>query len=339
MKGTFSIDELQFSQDDSIAEQLRSRKVFETLKKRAEKGLSLTEHEKNFFCEGVEISHIQSDGRWEDYPCCDNPRFKFTYLIYFNDITGGGKYYSIKGTQEYRVPPEESRIAIAYLEEKAKEWDVIVQKTNHTEKLLQESCTEARSDLKALDKLPQFVNDQFSKGSFRYKYKRWGILLRARYIYLKALEIFEALTPDDLTLKLNNEKIEIDEYSIIHVTSRHFAGITQQTEADKSYHVHTFLPWQLGPQLKPIFEQIDKTGLFKDQSLDKIAIQFKGTDYLIWTKEREKFEKGKGKSIARRLETFYPVEDAVELKKLKSDSTLYKLNDETSFYYTPTNSN
>lgn len=81
----FEIDKLQYK-NDSEAEQFRTREIFEILKAKAIKKETLRKHEKQFFCMAVKLSHFD-DGVWEDYPCCDNYKFKFIYLAYFHDLT------------------------------------------------------------------------------------------------------------------------------------------------------------------------------------------------------------------------------------------------------------
>ena len=80
----FQTDELRMK-DDTNAEQIRTRKIFEVLKEKAIKQEELTEQEKNFFCLGVKLSS-RSDGTWEDFPCCDNYKFKAIYLEKYTNL-------------------------------------------------------------------------------------------------------------------------------------------------------------------------------------------------------------------------------------------------------------
>ena len=76
---TFDISELTLH-NNSEEEQIRTRKIFEILKQKAISNEFLSEHEKEFFCTGVKLS-LMNDGNLEDYQCCENPKFKFLYLL------------------------------------------------------------------------------------------------------------------------------------------------------------------------------------------------------------------------------------------------------------------
>ena len=103
----FQISELQHG-GDAEEEQIRLRKVFETLKERAIQNEHLSEHEKNFFCQAVSHS-LLPDGVIEDYECCDNPKFKFLYLVYFEDLTGGSRYIKPLNGTRIKIEPEEAQ--------------------------------------------------------------------------------------------------------------------------------------------------------------------------------------------------------------------------------------
>ena len=133
---SFQIDELKLK-DSSNSEQVRARKIFEVLKQKAINNETLTEHEKEFFCLAVKIS-LLNDGTLEDYPCCDNYKFKYLYLTYFRDLSGGISYQKVKGTSLYKVEINEVQADLQYLYDKAGDWDKIVLKTNHPDQLLQQ---------------------------------------------------------------------------------------------------------------------------------------------------------------------------------------------------------
>ncbi len=324
---TFKIDELVFK-DDSEAEQLRVRKIFETLKEKAIKHEFLSEHEKNFFCLAVKISQ-RPDGVWEDYPCCDNFKFQQLYLIYSKDLQGGSKYYKVN---KQKVEPNEVREDLDYLYKKAEDWEEIIHKVNHKDQLLQEISIEARKDLKNLDNLPEFVNGLYSKGSFLYIFKKRTILLYSKFIYCYALEFFEKLTQIDLIFEINGKQIEFNEFSLIHILSRHFAELTKPYNTKKTFHIRDFEPMILIAHLKEVLNKIDASKVLIGKSIDKIGFQLNGIDYLIWTSEREKFIKGTGKVVYRRLETFYPLSDLAEKTKLITTADKIKIDETLSVY-------
>lgn len=329
----FETDELRMK-DDTNAEQIRTRKIFDMLKGKAINKKTLTEQEKEFFCLRVKISNF-NDGTWEDYPCCDNYKFKKLYLTYYRDLTGGSMFYKVKGMNVYKIESNEAQQDLLYLYEKSDEWELIVQKTNHKEKLLQQISAETRNELKKLNKLIEFTNSPFIKGTFRYIFKRRAILLQAKYIYCIALEIFETLNPSDLLLEINFVQIEFNEYSLVHILNRHFSEITKQYNTKKTFHNEDFKPRILSVQLKEILLDIDDSKLLSGKSIEKIGFQKNGIDYIICTSERKKSVKGKkGNIIYRRLDTFFPVSDTTEKNKLISTCELKAIN-KTLLIYVP----
>ena len=100
----------------------------------------------------------------------------------------------------------------------------------------------SRNELKNLANLPEVVNGFYRKGSWKYRFKKRGLLLQSRFIYCIALEIFEALEPGDLILEINGIQIEFNEYSLIHILNRHYAKITKQYETGKTFHNTDFKP-------------------------------------------------------------------------------------------------
>lgn len=326
----FQIDELELK-NDSEEEQIRTRKNFEVLKAKAIKKEFLTEHEKAFFCLAVEFSHL-SDGTLEHYVCCDNYKFKSLYLAYFSDLTGGSVYYKPKGVGIYKVTPNEAQTDLLYLYSKSDEWKLTIQKTNHSEQILQQISKETRDELKNLSNLPEVINGDCQKDSPAYIFKERAILLQSKYLYCIALEIFETLKPTDLILEINATQIEFNEYSLFHILNRHYAQITKQYDTRKTFHNEDFKPRILCAQLKKILRDIDDSKLLLGCSIDVIGFQQNGTDYLIWTSKKAKSVKRKGNVNYRRIDTFYPVLDQTEKDKLRTTCNLHKINNVLSVY-------
>jgi len=318
----FEIEDLDFK-DNSDDEQIRTRKIFEDIRERAINGDKISEHEKEFFCLGVKAS-IKNDGKLEDYPCCENYIFKSLYLCYFRDLTGQATYYKWKYEKseneirclDYVVDDKEKNEDLDRLFAITSEWKEIICKPNHSDKLLQEISTETRKELKLL--------------GTEKKSRKVSILLQSKYIYCTALLILEEFK-NDLSFVLNNQTIEIDEYSIVHILNRHFSNIVKQNP-NKSYHTRDFQPKYLTKQIKNIIELIDSSGHYKKDSIKNIYFGFREKDYAIWTKEATKQERGKGNIKYNRLETFYPIEDKTELEKIRQEFTPIKINSEIYVY-------
>lgn len=329
----FAIDELRLN-NDSEEEQNRTRQIFEALKKIASANGFMTEHEKNFFCLGVKIS-LLNDGQVSDYPCCENFSYKDLFLTYASDITGAGLYKKVRNAQYLPVSNEEKWIDLNNLYDIADKWGQIITVTNHTEQLLQRCSKEARDTINELNNQPEFnlQNDPFARGKFLYKYKRWSNLLYSKFIYLMAKETFQGSVPGDFIFTLSGQTIEMNEYSIIHILSRHYAEVSKKFNTGKSYLQKDFKPRELHHQFREILSKIDASGLLQPNDIFKIPFAYKNVPHLIWIKEDDKQVPGqKGNVKYLRLETFYPVEEKASLDDLSNNYELVAIDENLSLY-------
>jgi hypothetical protein len=310
------------------AEQIRTRQIFEVLKTKAIAGEFLSEYEKEFLYMGVKYS-ILDDGIIEDYDSCDNPKFKFLYLVYARDIHGfkKSKMYKPVRNIEYQVKKKEIKKDLYYLSWKAREWKAIVKTTVHENELLHQSAKEAREEIKELKKLPKYKKDIQGIYSANYIAKENAIVLHTKWLYCVALEIFEALNPEDFISEINGTSIEFNEYSLIHILNRHYAQVLKQFDTRKSFHSEIFKPRILSTQIKEILSVLDNSNFLNGHSIDTIAFQINGQDHIIYTGE-----KVKGNITYRRLNTFFPVEEIAEKNVLAANYNLQIVNDYISVY-------
>jgi hypothetical protein len=323
----YRIDELDLK-NDSEAEQKRTRDIFEDLRDKTVRSESLTEHEKDFFCKGVHLSHFD-DGRIEQYSCCSNYKFKFLYLCYFHNLLGYGSYQKPLGTSTYSPKRGEIENDIAYLSSVSTNWLNQINIQNHTEELLKQISKETRDALKEVEKSKGLL--LFRRDKENYLLNRRATLLQSKYIYCKALQIFEMFDRQDFILNLNGQSIEINEFSIIHVLSRHFSQITKQNPT-KSFHNEDFDPKILNKQLKAIFDEIENSGVYTDQSINKITFKYEGIDYRVWVNKRTKQVAGTGNVEFNRLETFYPLTDQEEVMDINDNYELHMINGSLGIY-------
>jgi hypothetical protein len=323
----YNIDEL-ILKDGSEEEQARTRIIFENLKHKAINGEKLSEHESIFFCRGVNISTI-GDGKIEDYTCCSNYKFKSIYLVYFRDLSGNSSYEKINGLTTYLPAKLEVSKDLNYLKCIEIEWYNIVCNTKHKDELLKQITTETRNELKQIENSKGAL--LFNIDKINYSLSKSATLLQSKFLYCTALEIFEMFEKKEFLLYLNGNEIVINEYSIVHILNRHFAHITKPNSI-KSFHNSDFTPRLLNKHLKSIFEDIDKSKLLLDISINKIAFQFNNIDYHIWIHECVKYLKGRGKVKFNRLETFYPVKDSKEINDLKQNFKLEVINENLKVY-------
>ena len=97
-------------------------------------------------------------------------------------------------------------------------------------------------------------------------------------------------------------------------------------------HNEDFQPDYLNIKLKQIFKDIDKTGFFTNKPINKIGFVFKNVKYLIWANERIKQIKGMGNIQYNRIETFYPVQEQLDLDLLNNEFELKIVNSDLSVY-------
>lgn len=273
---------------------------------------------------------LLNDGNPEDIQSLDNPRFKFLYRVYFQDLTGGMIYKKPVEHDIVNVDPKEAQVDLKYLISKAEEWDAVITKTYHSEKLLQHSTKEARQDIKVLNSLPQF-RVPFIKGSFYYRYKKWGILLRSKYIYHLNQEILETKPSIETELDFCSHKIVLNEYGYTHIVCRHFAQITTEFDTGNTYHSEDFMPRQLNLELQSILTSIS-TVIKTEPEVDNIVFDFKLKLYSIWTAEKSEGIAGKGMVTYRRIETFYPVQDQSEKDKINQSRERIEINQEIGYW-------
>lgn len=313
---------------DHDQEQIRTRKIFDVLKEKAIAREYLSEHEKEFFSMGVKHS-IFDDGSWEDYECCDNPKFKFLYLVYAKDLFGFKKikYYKPVRIFQYQLKAKEIKSDLFYLKFKMWEWETVVNKTNHQEELLQQSSKEAREEIKELKKVRKYANNTQGYNSVEFLVKKKSIILHSKWIYCMALEIFESLDPADFISEINGIEIHFNEYSLIHILNRHYAQVLKQFDTKKSFHSQIFKPRILSSQIKKILSIIDISNILNGKSIDKISFRMDGIDYIIYTSE-----KIRGNTTYRRLNTFFPVEDLTESNKLEAENTLQIINNNLAVF-------
>jgi hypothetical protein len=329
MKSRYKIEDLTLK-DDSFEEHSRMREIFQKLRSIAMRGKFLSEFEKDFMGTALKLSIIDTESI-DDYPILDNYKFKSLYLVYFRDITGGGVYFKHIGQNIYQLSPEELKKDLKYLYEKAQEWDIMVNGRSQPNEMMKAAAIEVRRELAILDNLPENKNDPYAKGRFRYRYKRWAVLLQNKYIYCKSLELFEQFDPSDFVLRLNGNEIEITESTIIHVLARHFSQITKQFSTSKSFHNEDFKPDYLTTNLQNIFNLIDEAAITLLPTRC-IYFLFRNRKYALWISDKTKAVKGKGEVRYLRIETFYPLEDQFVLDKISAEGKFHSLNPEVSIY-------
>ncbi|HMV89119.1 MAG TPA: hypothetical protein PK325_04570 [Cyclobacteriaceae bacterium] len=307
-----------------------SRKIFLELLARAKKNEKLTFAEAEYLCNALRFTKLDDEGPG-DFKICDDYIFRNLYLRYVFDLNG---VTPIKKNKTEFTPVAEKRIEVQKLDEFFQDWEKVVERSNHPNQALNYLSKETRSEIKELEKLPEFNQYGFLRRCNHFDYRKKKIVLHSKFIYIKYQEVMSELSEADQTYELNGEQIEFTEYSFIHILFRHYAEIVKQTPNNKSYHIPDFSPDEIVGRLKEIFKRIDESTKFVGQPIHEVNFRFKGVIYRIWINDRIKSVKGKGNVVFNRLETFFPLAEKTELEDLKNNFIELEIDPELSVFTT-----
>src|SRR5690606_35189264 len=128
----------------------------------------------------------------------------------------------------------------------------------------------------------------------------------------------QELGKDNEVVEINGQQVLIDGFTYIHTLFRHFSEKIKGHQAGKSYHFDE----NIGFKEIPNFLQ-KAFNCFKNQpesikfNYVNLFVNFNGEIYAIWLRRITKYVKGKEKKNYYRVQTFYPVENEIELQKVK----------------------
>tara|TARA_R110002095_G_scaffold165593_1_gene143784 strand:+ start:119 stop:1114 length:996 start_codon:yes stop_codon:yes gene_type:complete len=318
LKKHYDIEELTLK-NDSDSEQIRTRKIFEDLKDKAEKDKPLLEREKDFLCLGLKLTTIELDGKPGDYKACDNSTFKHLYLVYFSSNLGAEKFYKPHKGQLYVVPHNERLKDFKYLQRVCDKWIKEIEKTNHSDQILQSLASETREELKNHKKKSGKL--YFRKQKEDYAMQREKHILHSKFIYLLVKQVIENTNPAEFEFDFLGETVEIDANSLIHIINRHYAAQVKNNP-QKTYHIEDFEPEKIHRRLKELLSKISLKGIIKSSDIGKIAFIYNGVTYRVWINKRKKQIKGVGQIEVWRIDTFYPIEEQTELDDLNNNYDL-----------------
>ena len=248
--------------------------------------------------------------------------FIVLFLAYHGDLEGeyGITKFSgsVIGPSDRVVRIEEKKEDVIRLNEYNEKWSKLFVKeklNKHSDQILNTVVNEVNNDLKEIDltfKDHKIKNEE-------YNYKRKGTILRSKYLYLKVKAIFEDLDKNEIEVKFNNSTIEITPWSMAHILNRHYAKAALHYDSGKSFHSDPNLKFFENPEdLKNVLEQIGSNDKTKTCSLAYIPFKLNNIIYLVHVENQVKHIKG-SKIPYLRLQTFYPVEDSIELQKIQAD--------------------
>ncbi|MBB5638914.1 hypothetical protein HDE68_004852 [Pedobacter cryoconitis] len=327
MIGKYTQQELKPDWTHEEAEHLRLQNILTDLLQRTADVEILSEIEKDFICSFLKTA--QGDlPPFDVATVCAHYNFKFTYLIYFRDLTGGSAYYRPFGTEIRQIGIDEATSSLLHLKNEASNWEQKLADKSTKDKLVLEIIREYEYEIDQVQKGSSEYQSNFQFGGRRiYDAKKMSTVLQNKFIYLSAKEVFETFNVADLTFTLNGKQIVINEFSIVHITNRHFAEMVKAHPTTKSFHNESFHPKLLNKQLRAIFTQIENLGGIKKlTSLREIYFKYQNEVYKVYTTDRPN---NKGEIF---LSTFFILEDQNQLQKLTKDYDLINVSADLDFY-------
>ncbi len=245
------------------------------------------------------------------YTSCSNYLFRGKYLLYVNDLNGHKAVIDFNG----EIPLAKKKEDVAFLQNEYENWKIFLEDKLNGFKLINYVAQETRQQLKQLEKFCQ--NMQIGS---RYKdYLHKTIVLHGKYIYLLVKEFYQELGKSEEIIEISGREILVDAFTYVHTMFRHYASHIKQHQIGKSYHFDTNIGFKEVPNFL-----IDVLTCFKNEiSLEhfnsrNIFFQFNEKPYALWFRPfRIDLPGGKRKNYLR-VQTFYPIEDLEELKKLDS---------------------
>jgi len=212
------------------------------------------------------------------------------------------------------------------LEKYAEEWDTIISKGYHKDRLLQ-IVTEEAIYTRKLTKKDFKLDENLKKKNKDLKIN----LLNTKRIFLEAKEIvrlIEKEEPFPIILKLKGKKILYDFESVIHILNRHYARYTSINNflLKKSYH--KMMPEEIHPLLKYCFSEFEKCQFLKSEDIE----DRKSMDFEYLRKKYRIYLNGLSDSqFDIRVASFFPLENEKDIQKLENYD-LVKLNNELALY-------
>lgn len=181
-----------------------------------------------------------------------------------------------------------------------REWERTMNKTNHSDQLLQIVASETREELRNLRKKFSIFLRTFS--SHDYQIRKFKLLEWSKYRYIMIKDVFElSIKSDHYKLYLNGQEIIFNYYSLVHILTRHFGHVMKPYETDKSHFTKDIHHEEVHLYLEKIFKQIDNSNIYKGNSVEEVNVRLNGTLYKIFTDYEQN-----GSTKFLRLNSFSP---------------------------------
>lgn len=305
----YSKDQLEHLGNPYLTDMDEIKVVMSDLLEQLQKDCSrLSIAEKDWICSKLNILHNDKDELLDPYnfPCCEESIFYDRYLWYFQNLEG---FYPVRIWKGEVTGASKIR-DITMLEIHHQTWRATILVESHSDPLLHNISTETRHQLKEIER---YCRKGFL-GANRKKAMEKEMVLHSKFVFRNVQSFYEE-NPPKWTLDVDGKTLLIDSFSYIHILLRHFGQSIKEHQTDKSYHVEGLdyknLPIELG-RIITAYSKVS-SGQFDGQ---RIFFKMNGKIYAIWLRELKTGIKGGGVLSEYRVQTFYPVEDINELKRI-----------------------
>jgi hypothetical protein len=298
----------------------------------AEAGGTLSLAEEEYTCSFLAVSRDKPEGGsfldLHEISFCKNYSFTGCYLAYENNLDGLLTAYNAFGPIARDITAKDA----AFLEAQYQDWLQIINKTNHSEQLLQHVAAESRRHLKNGGK---YAQSSLMGSRMRNNFLK-AIALHSKYLYLKVREFYQELGTTEQVLHKCGYEIVIDSFAYFHVLFRHFAPRATRYQNDASYITdQTIIPENLPNQLLGfLIEYFDNIPCAQFDN-HRTYIRHNRVVYAIWFKDVQRHIKGVVQPVLR-VQTFYPVTLPAELKYITSLTEQVTSSGLSLFYAPPT---
>jgi len=324
-KSTYSKDQIAILENPNLTSIHETQKVLQgLLNKMSNDCNSLSIAEKDWICSKIQMLHNENDEQLDPYnfPCCEESIFYDRYLWYFNNLEG---FYPVRIWKGEVTGISKDR-DVQMLEKHHQLWKAVIQNNSHKDPLLNNVSTETRHQLKEIER---YCQREFL-GANKKKAMEKEMILHSKFVFRYVQAFYEENGPK-WTMAVDGKNLRVDSFSYIHILFRHFGQSIKDHQEGKSYHVEGLdyrnLPLELG-KIISAYSKIS-TGQFDGL---KIFFNMHGKVYAIWFREVRTGINGRGVLSEFRVQTFYPVEDPQELKKINFNYTNKVESDDFIFF-------
>ncbi len=279
------------------------------LHERVRNGETLSKEEAYYFCNCIRFDNLLL------HPFCLDEYFTRVFI-------GRGQNIPTDLLQLYPLT-EKDHIYYAGL---VREWEQTINKTNHSDQLLQIVAAETREELRNLRKKFPIVHRNFT--SQNYQQRKFKIIEWSKYRYILIKDIFElSIKSDHYKLYLNGQEIIFNYYSLVHILTRHFGRIMKSYESDKSHFTKDVHHEEIHLDLEKIFKLLDDSNIYKNDSVEEVNIKLNGTLYKIFIDYEQK-----GSTKFLRLNSFFPIDNKKMIERLRTQFEEKIINDNLSVF-------